>query len=126
MRLLFRTQVADVDKFAYRVESLSGYATVLVHAVSCMLCCAVLQLSTADAEEVAEHESENIKRVARLMKVRWPPSAITSRAPPTARNVAFSSVHQPSVRTVPRFVRLVDCSRATSDCQLRSTCTRRL
>jgi hypothetical protein len=28
-----------------------------------------LQLSTTDADEVTEHESENIKRVARLMKV---------------------------------------------------------
>ena len=73
-----------------------------------LVCCAVLQLGTADAEEVAEHESENIKRVARLMKVRWPPSAITSRAPPTPRNcrVQFSSPTVSAHCSAIRFVRL--------------------
>ena len=104
MRLLFRTQVADVDKFAYRVES-----SCLAMARSCfmlyLVCCAVLQLSTANAEEVAEHESENIKRVARLMKVSWPLSAIDQSCSAHTTQCLSRSVHRQCALSVPRFVR---------------------
>jgi hypothetical protein len=84
----------------------------------------VLQLSTADAEEVAEHESENIKRVARLMKVRWPEcdnQSCSAHSTQLSHSVPFTNrqcaLFRDSIRSAYWSAVAV---RATSDGQLRS------